>query len=119
MADQLRWDYLSCYGHPHLKTPNIDNLAKKAYETLKIHFNNNYSDIISKFYGVQISKIISNENNKSLSVATEPYCLISLPINNNINNIYDCLDEYCKYELMSGDNAWYNDKTNNFNTVSL
>ena len=30
MADQLRWDYLSCYGHPHLKTPNIDGLAKKA-----------------------------------------------------------------------------------------
>jgi arylsulfatase A-like enzyme len=21
MFDQLRWDYLSCYGHPHLKTP--------------------------------------------------------------------------------------------------
>ena len=27
MADQLRWDYLSCYGHPHLKTPNIDGLV--------------------------------------------------------------------------------------------
>ena len=30
MADQLRWDYLSCYGHPHLQTPNLDNLAKKG-----------------------------------------------------------------------------------------
>ncbi|MGO4908373.1 alkaline phosphatase family protein [Pseudorhodobacter sp. W20_MBD10_FR17] len=30
MADQLRWDYLSCYGHPHLKTPNIDRLAAKG-----------------------------------------------------------------------------------------
>ena len=27
MADQLRWDYLSCYGHPHLHTPNLDRLA--------------------------------------------------------------------------------------------
>ena len=27
MFDQLRWDYLSCYGHPHLDTPNIDRLA--------------------------------------------------------------------------------------------
>lgn len=27
MFDQLRWDYLSCYGHPHLPTPNIDRLA--------------------------------------------------------------------------------------------
>lgn len=24
MCDQLRADYLSCYGHPHLHTPNID-----------------------------------------------------------------------------------------------
>lgn len=30
MADQLRWDYLSCYGHPHLHTPNIDKLAQKG-----------------------------------------------------------------------------------------
>lgn len=28
MADQLRWDYLSCYGHAHLDTPNIDRLAE-------------------------------------------------------------------------------------------
>ena len=27
MCDQLRWDYLSCTGHPFLKTPNIDRLA--------------------------------------------------------------------------------------------
>jgi len=32
MADQLRWDYLSCYGHPHLKTLNIDGLAKKGVQ---------------------------------------------------------------------------------------
>ena len=30
MADQLRWDYLSCAGHPHLKTPNIDRLAQRG-----------------------------------------------------------------------------------------
>lgn len=30
MADQLRWDFLSCYGHPHLETPNIDKLAAKG-----------------------------------------------------------------------------------------
>lgn len=37
MADQLRWDYLSCYGHPHLKTPNIDRLAKMG-----VRFDNAY-----------------------------------------------------------------------------
>ncbi|MGB0411431.1 MAG: alkaline phosphatase family protein [Pikeienuella sp.] len=30
MCDQLRWDYLSCAGHPDLDTPNIDALAKRG-----------------------------------------------------------------------------------------
>ena len=30
MADQLRFDYLSCSGHPHLLTPNIDALAARG-----------------------------------------------------------------------------------------
>ena len=28
--DQLRWDYLSCTGHPHLETPNIDKMAAEG-----------------------------------------------------------------------------------------
>ncbi len=30
MCDQLRADYLSCYGHKHLKTPAIDALAARG-----------------------------------------------------------------------------------------
>lgn len=30
MFDQLRWDHLSCAGHPHLETPHIDALAKQG-----------------------------------------------------------------------------------------
>jgi arylsulfatase A-like enzyme len=30
MCDQLRWDYLSCAGHPYLSTPNIDGLARRG-----------------------------------------------------------------------------------------
>lgn len=30
MCDQLRWDYLSCYGHPTIRTPNIDALAARG-----------------------------------------------------------------------------------------
>ena len=30
MADQLRWDHLGCAGHPYLKTPNIDALARRG-----------------------------------------------------------------------------------------
>ncbi|MCP4188948.1 MAG: sulfatase-like hydrolase/transferase [Gammaproteobacteria bacterium] len=38
MCDQLRFDYLSCYGHEHLHTPNVDALAAKG-----IRFNNAYA----------------------------------------------------------------------------
>lgn len=37
MADQLRFDYLSCYGHPHLHTPNLDALAARG-----VRFTNTY-----------------------------------------------------------------------------
>jgi len=30
MCDQLRWDHLSCAGHPYLRTPNIDALARRG-----------------------------------------------------------------------------------------
>ena len=30
MCDQLRWDYLSCAGHPSLRTPHIDALAARG-----------------------------------------------------------------------------------------
>ncbi|MDG1068421.1 MAG: sulfatase-like hydrolase/transferase, partial [Sulfitobacter sp.] len=30
MCDQLRFDYLGCTGHPSIRTPNIDALAKRG-----------------------------------------------------------------------------------------
>ena len=30
MSDQLRWDYLSCYGATHIDTPNLDWLASQG-----------------------------------------------------------------------------------------
>jgi arylsulfatase A-like enzyme len=30
MADQLRWDYLQCAGHPTLRTPHLDALAARG-----------------------------------------------------------------------------------------
>ncbi|WP_300013763.1 alkaline phosphatase family protein [uncultured Roseobacter sp.] len=37
MCDQLRFDYLGCTGHPHLKTPHIDALAARG-----VRFDNAY-----------------------------------------------------------------------------
>jgi N-acetylglucosamine-6-sulfatase len=35
LTDDQRWDCLGCAGHPHLKTPNIDRIAKEG-----VHFKN-------------------------------------------------------------------------------
>ena len=37
MADQLRWDYLSCFGATHIDTPHLDRLASKG-----VRFNKTY-----------------------------------------------------------------------------
>ena len=37
MYDQLRFDYLSCAGHPHLHTPNFDRVA-----AMGVRFSNAY-----------------------------------------------------------------------------
>ena len=37
MFDQLRHDYLSCAGHPHLKTPHLDRLAAKGVRFSKCY----------------------------------------------------------------------------------
>ncbi|RED49110.1 sulfatase-like hydrolase/transferase [Aestuariispira insulae] len=38
MADQLRWDYLSAYGHPGMPTPHLDRLAANG-----VRFNRAYA----------------------------------------------------------------------------
>jgi N-acetylglucosamine-6-sulfatase len=37
LCDDLRWDCLGAAGHPHLRTPNIDRLAKEG-----VHFKNTF-----------------------------------------------------------------------------
>jgi len=44
MVDQLRWDYLSCYGHKTMDTPHLDGLAARG-----VRFNRAY--IQSPFCG--------------------------------------------------------------------
>jgi arylsulfatase A-like enzyme len=39
MADQLRWDHLSCYGHPHLETPTLDALAARGVRFDRAYVN--------------------------------------------------------------------------------
>ena len=91
---------------------NKDKLAVHCYKMMKNMYSNNYSEMIDIFYGIQVTKIISN-NNKILSANPEPYCVINLPLPNNRKecDIIDCFKIYCESEFLSGENAYYNDET--------
>lgn len=90
-----------------------DILAKKSYEMMQQMYTKEYSEIINIFYGITVTRIISLKDNELLSAKCEPFSTLSLEIPSLKGcNIEDCIDAYCKVELMCDENAWYNEKTN-------
>tara|TARA_B110000285_G_C15019835_1_gene560990 strand:- start:44 stop:856 length:813 start_codon:yes stop_codon:yes gene_type:complete len=106
------------------KKSTNDDMAMKCFEMYKNEYGKNYSEIIPMFYGVQVTILKSVINtstgvvpgNKEMSLRPEPCFLISLSIptlssSRGQISIGDCFEEYCRPELLDGDNQWYNDKT--------
>jgi ubiquitin C-terminal hydrolase len=95
-----------------------DQVAKECYKMMKNMYKNEFSEILTFFYGIHVSNIVSIKNNKILSSCPEPFMNISLSIPNiNNPNIYNCFDEYLEEEILKDDNAWFNDKTNSKENV--
>jgi ubiquitin carboxyl-terminal hydrolase 8 len=95
-------------GNIHNKT---DKVAKQCYEMMKNMYTREYSELINIFYGIHVSKL-SSRSNEVLSTTPEPFFMLDLPIPVKRNStIYDCFNLYTQPELLSGDNAWFNDKT--------
>ena len=108
---------------------NIENetdiIATKCYNTLSSIYSKEYSEIWSIFYGIQITiiekmneydeVIIEDDNNETKKkIVPEVYSILSLPIPTNLRNptLYDCFDLYVEGEILDGDNAVFNEKTN-------
>lgn len=93
----------------------VDEIAKKCYESIRNIYTKGYSPIYSKFYGMCFTEILSKEEpSKVLSIKCEHYFMIDLPLpppEVKSPTIYDCLDNYVAKELMEGNNAWYNETT--------
>jgi ubiquitin C-terminal hydrolase len=91
-----------------------DKLAKACYKKIKEMFNDDYSEMIDMFYGMEVTSIRrQNEEREMLSFMPEPFSVISLPIPSKRRvTLYDCLDVYCADEEMNGENAWFNEETN-------
>jgi ubiquitin carboxyl-terminal hydrolase 2/21 len=97
-------------GNPATST---DKLAVKCYEMLNTTFSKEYSEIQDLFYGIIVSDISNVKTGISQSLKPEQYFILDLPIpaKDGTINLYDCIDEFTKKELLNGDNQWYNETT--------
>ena len=93
---------------------SLDKLAMNCYEMMKNMYKKEYSEMLDIFYGISVTLIKSNENDDEiLSNSCEPFSILTLPIPDTKScTIYDCIELFTKEEILAGDNAWFNDKTN-------
>ena len=93
-----------------------DIMAIECFKMMSTMYEKDYSEIIGMFYGIHVSTITSLENSETLSVRPEPFFVLSLSLPSNPEEngitIYSCIDEFCKKDRLDGDNAWFNEKTN-------
>jgi len=81
---------------------NTDNLALKCFEMIKNTYSKDYSEIWNLFYAVNVSEIKRVDNGKVLSVRTEPFFMVDLPIppNNKSPSLIDCFEYYVDGEII-------------------
>lgn len=105
------------------KTDNAkDNLAHICYSMLKREYEKEYSEFMELFHGIQYSSLAFVET-KENSITPQFYVSLDLPIplrrdSNTHITLFDCLDEYCKPEVLMGDNACYNERTKQKQTAT-
>ena len=90
-----------------------DTLAVSVYNTIKKMYSTEYSEIWNMFYGMHVSELVSADGKEIISQTPEPFFNISLPILHDLKTptLTQCLDNYVLGEVLSGDNAWFNEKT--------
>jgi len=91
-----------------------DAIALQCFEMIKNMYTKEYSEIWNLFYAVHVSEICNLENGERIKIIPEPYFMINLPIpqNNKSPSLIDCFDHYVEGETLEGENAWFNDNTN-------
>ena len=95
---------------------NEDRIAVICYNMMKETYAKNYSEFIKMFFGTMVSQLISIETKEEISIKAEQYCTISLPLpeNGERRNTYtleECFKLFVEGEILSGDNAYYNEKS--------
>tara|TARA_Y100000389_G_scaffold177636_1_gene190094 strand:- start:1757 stop:2791 length:1035 start_codon:yes stop_codon:yes gene_type:complete len=98
---------------------NVENsrdiMAKECFKMMREMYENDYSEIIKMFYGIHVSVITDIKSDETLSVRPEPFGILSVEfptMGSSSISIYTCLDNYCIKEKLEGEEAWFNEKTN-------
>lgn len=94
-----------------------DEVALKCWSRFRDIMQNDYSDMVDIFYGIQATVIYDmtvgatrSSKRTVLSIAAEPFFVMNIPVPPSANNIYDCLNTHTEVEYLTGDNKWFNDK---------
>jgi ubiquitin carboxyl-terminal hydrolase 2/21 len=90
----------------------MDQLQIKSIDTWSRFFNNHYSSLIKNCY-CQILSITNCPECNYTTTNHDPLMIISLTLEDEYTNIYDCLDEYTKTYQLDGDNEWRCDRCKN------
>lgn len=91
---------------------NVDTLALSCYKMLKDTYAKEYSEVMELMYGIYVSEIRSMTGDVQHAVKPENFFVLDLPIpQKSSSSLYECFDEYTKPETLTGENAWFNEKT--------
>ena len=98
---------------------STDNIAIEVYKMLKNVYEKEYSTIQSLFEGISIYTINNDKGTHSISTEIFYNLILHIPKKDNKSvDIYNCIEHKLKAEKMTGDNKWFNDKTNTYMEVS-
>ena len=93
---------------------SMDKIAIKCYEMLQTIYSSEYSEIMDLFYGVYVTVLTSKNNKRVLSIKPEHYFILDIPVFSQERGLLSTLcagfDFFTETELLSGENAWLNDK---------
>lgn len=95
---------------------DIDKLMIDAIKSWEKMFKNEYSFIVELFYGQFHSRTTCVKCN-SYTNTFDPYCYISLPINNKTKTIYDCFSSFTNSEILDSDNKWKCNSCNHYSNA--
>jgi ubiquitin carboxyl-terminal hydrolase 8 len=94
-----------------------DKIALKCCSRFKDIIQNDYSEMVDIFYGMQATIIYDRNGDgrrivkgEARSIASEPFFVLSVPISPKADTLYKCLDIHTEPELLEGDNQWFNEE---------